>query len=104
MKYARIIFVSVPLAVPAIALAAPQTFAGLVNVIVGYINIAIPVLITLGIVIYMYGVSTNILKFGDENREKFKAYFVWGILILFFMVSIWGILRLLQSTFNLPTG
>src|SRR3989338_4025106 len=84
--------------VPAGAFAAPSTLQGLSSVIVGLLNNATAVLVLAGIVVYMYGVSTNILNFSDKSGEKLKAYFFWGIVVLFVMVSIWGILRLLQST------
>ena len=86
------------LATPAVAFAAPRTFQGLANVLVNILNQATSVLIVAGIVVYFYGISTNILKFGEGDREKFKNYFFWGIIVLFVMVSIWGILRLLQSS------
>jgi hypothetical protein len=84
---------------PAVAsAAAPNTFQGLANLIVNLLDNATAVLIVLGIVVYFYGISTNILKFGEGDREKFKNYFFWGIIVLFVMVSIWGILHLLQDT------
>lgn len=106
MKYVRIIGAGLVLAMPAIAFAAatPHTFKELAHLLVNLINIAIPMLITAGIVIYMYGVSTNILNLGEDSKEKMKAYFFWGIIILFLMVSFWGILRLLQDTLNFPVG
>lgn len=85
---------------PALALAqsAPRTFADLANLFVVILNNATTVLIVAGIAVYFYGISTNILKFGEGEREKLKNYFVWGIIVLFVMVSIWGILGLLQTT------
>jgi hypothetical protein len=86
--------------VPAVASAqAPRTLSELVNVIVVIINNATAVLVVLGLVVYFYGVSTNILNFGSEDsKEKIRAYFVWGIIVLFVMVSIWGIVQILQET------
>lgn len=83
---------------PSIALAAPRTFGELAGTLVLIINNATTVLIVLGIVVYFWGISTNILKFSEEGGEKFKQYFFWGIIVLFVMVSVWGILRLLQNT------
>lgn len=83
---------------PALALAAPRTFGELANIIVLILNNATTVLIVLGIVVYFFGISTNILKFSEEGGERLRQYFLWGILVLFVMVSIWGILRLLQNT------
>jgi len=78
--------------------AAPNTFQGLANLIVNLLDNATAVLIVLGIVVYFYGISTNILEFKEGGPEKFKNYFFWGIIVLFVMVSLWGILHLLQDT------
>ena len=86
------------LGLPAVAFAAPRTFQELSGVIVNLLNNATAVLVVAGIVVYFFGVSTNILNFSKEGGEKLRAYFLWGILVLFVMVSIWGILRLLQAT------
>ncbi len=89
------------LAIPAVSLAAPKTFQELANVLVVLMNNAVVVLLVLGLVVYFYGVSTNVMNFqkgGAANAEKIKAYFFWGIIVLFVMVSIWGILQLLQNS------
>ncbi|MEY4747461.1 MAG: hypothetical protein RLZZ416_510 [Candidatus Parcubacteria bacterium] len=80
------------------AASAPRTFQELANLIVVILNNASVVLIVAGIVIYFYGISTNILKFGDEGWEKVKSYFLWGLIVLFVMMSVWGILRVIQDT------
>ncbi len=99
MRATRLVLALSSLAAPAIAsAAAPRTFLDLSNLIVLILNNATALLILAGIVVYFYGISTNILSFSEEGGEKVKAYFFWGIIVLFVMVSIWGILRLLQST------
>ena len=101
-KIARRLISSVPYTlyfIPTVALAAaPRTFQELANLIVVILNNATVVLVVAGIAIYFYGVSTNILKFGDTGWEKVKAYFLWGLIVLFVMLSVWGILRLIQDT------
>lgn len=86
---------------PAIAFAAaPRTWSELVASLVSIMNAGAITLITLAFVGYFYGVSSNILVFDeDAHGEKRRAYLVWGVIILFVMVSIWGILQLLQNTF-----
>ncbi len=97
MPYARFVPLVVVL-IPSVALAAPRTFGELANLLVLILNNATTVLIVLGIVVYFFGISTNILKFSEEGGEKLRQYFFWGVIVLFVMVSIWGILRLLQNT------
>lgn len=89
---------------PGVALAAgaPQNFKDLANEIVQVLNNATTDLIILAIVIYFYGVSTSLFK-GEKGREHLRQQIVWGILVIFFAVSIWGIVQLLQATF-LGTG
>lgn len=87
------------LLLPTVALAsAPRTFEELANLIVEILDGGVGLLVLAGIVIYFYGVSTNILKMSDEGGQKARSYFVWGIIVIFVMVSIWGILDLLQNT------
>ena len=99
MPRALAILAFLPLVAPAAALAAaPHTFQELASLIVDLLNHATIVLMTVGLVIYFYGISTNILNFGEKGAEKIRAYFLWGIIVLFVMVSIWGILNLHQNT------
>lgn len=86
------------LLVPAVASAAPRTFSEAVNLLVTIIDTGTGLLILAGIVVYFWGISTNILKMKDEGSQAFKAYFIWGIIAIFVMVSIWGIIELLQNT------
>lgn len=95
----RIFATTLLLLVPAIVSAeAPRTFSELADLIVIILDNATAVLIVAGLVAYFYGLSTNILTMGDESSQKLKAYFLWGVIILFVMVSIWGILRLIRTT------
>ncbi len=87
------------LALPGVTLAAAHNFLELSNTLVELISTATGVLIVFGLVAYFYGMATNINEFGKEDgHEKIKAYFFWGIVILFVMVSIWGIVELLRNT------
>ncbi len=89
----------ITLMLPVVASAeAARNFQELAIDIVDIFDATTAVLIVAGIVVYFYGISTNILNFSEDGGEKVRAYFFWGIIILFVMVSIWGILRLLQST------
>ena len=99
MKYSPIVFTLVAIFLPAVAFAeAARTFQELAADVVEILDATTAVLIVAGIVVYFYGISTNILNFSDDAAEKVRTYFFWGIIVLFVMVSIWGILRLLQNT------
>lgn len=86
------------IAVPGIALAAPRNFAELVSLFVSILQSATTVLVAGAIVVYFYGVTAGIWKSSKGDTSELRSYIGWGITILFVMVSIWGILRILQNT------
>ncbi len=89
------------LATPLVVLAAPQTFRELVYRAVYIINLIIPIIIALTVVVYMYGAAQGIFSTSADAKkrtQKLSSFYGTGILIIFVMVSIWGILALLKNT------
>jgi len=87
------------LLLPWIALAAPKNFAEFAAVVVNLIDVATGVLMVFGLVVYFWGMAVNIPHFGDEKgSEKRKGFFLWGLIVLFVMFSIWGIIQILQAS------
>lgn len=99
MRFPLLTIASV-LLLPAVAFAsAPGTFAGLVNMLVSYLNFGAVTLITLAIVIYFLGISRMLWKSGKgEIAGNMTTYIFWGVVAIFMMVSIWGIVALIQNT------
>lgn len=98
--------VLISLVIPEVAFGAPRTFKELVDFAVNIMNYLVLVMITAALVLYFYGISTNMRKFGDSGERVtiMKSYFLYGIAILFVMVSVWGILRVLQNTLFSGSG
>ena len=98
------ILISATLLTPQITHAASYTLKSFVDDIIAIINTVIPVLISLAIVLFFYhsGVGIFGTSSGDAaSRSKLKETLIWGIAIIFVMVSIWGILNLLAGGLNL---
>lgn len=66
------------------------------------LNELIPILIALALVIFFWGLIQYIRSSG-EGHGTGRNIMIAGIVSLFIMVSIWGIIRLLQNTL-LPGG
>jgi hypothetical protein len=88
------------LALPALASAATilNTLA-LANTV---LNAMIGLFITLAIVIFFWGLIRYLTAVGEEKSAGLQIMF-YGVLAIFVMVSIWGIIRLLQSTFSVTS-
>lgn len=64
----------------------------------------VPLLITLSIVLFIMGVVKYISKADDAGeREEGRKFMIYGIVALFVMVSIWGLVGIIQGTFGLGT-
>lgn len=64
----------------------------------------VPLLVGLAVLFFIYGVFKYIFAGGGEKKEEGKNFMVWGIVGLFVMVSVWGIVAVLVNTFNLDTS
>ena len=96
--FRRILFLVV-YTTPTVVFAAARTFNELACEVVNIIDTATLTLIVFGLVVYFWGVVTSIPHLGDEKgAEKRKSVFFWGIIVLFIMFSIWGIVQILQRT------
>ncbi len=85
---------------PSIAFAAtPTTFCELVKFIVSILNGLTALMVLAALVAYLYGIMIHMKDVGESSRTKLKNVILWGFVGLFVMVSIWGILRVLQATF-----
>lgn len=66
------------------------------------INPLIGLLFALALVMFFYGGAEFILRAGeDEGRETGKQHMLWGVIGMFIMASVFGILRVVASTFGI---
>lgn len=67
------------------------------------INAAIiPLLFTLAFLFFLWGMINYIRNANDvKKREETKKFIYWGVIGLTVMVGIWGIVRIVTSTFGL---
>lgn len=97
----RIILISILIAaLPLLAEAAgaPRTFKELAGQIFKLLTAGIATMVALGIVIYIWGIASNMFKLGEGDTNAYRAYIFWGVIIVFVMVSIVGIVRLMAAT------
>lgn len=75
------------------------TFADVVQYAISLIDAAVPVLAVLALVLFFAGIVRYVAKAGDEKgKERDKEVMLWGLIALFVIFSIWGILRVLNNT------
>lgn len=67
-----------------------------------FLNALMGLFITLAIVVFFWGLIKYLMVAGEEKSEGLQIMF-YGVIAIFVMVSIWGIIRLLQSTFKVTS-
>jgi uncharacterized membrane protein YidH (DUF202 family) len=65
-------------------------------------NLIIPFLVGLAVFIIIYGILGYISFSADEEKRKQARDFIaWGVIGVFLMLSVWGLVTILLNTFNL---
>ena len=91
--------------IPAIAFGQQRIgylFQQILNFIADVIQFLGPVLISLALLAFFYSVIRYL--FDKVNTASSKSYLGYSILILFVMVSIWGIVAFLQQNLGIGDG
>lgn len=92
------LLVAALLVFPGIARAAPRTFDELAGKVVQVLNAGIGISIILGLVVFFYGLAVSMPHKEHADWERLRNTIIWGIIALFVMVSVWGILGLVRNT------
>lgn len=75
-------------------------FKSLVNIIMGLLESVIPVIIGIGLVIFLFGIVKYLTP--GQSEEKLKEgrnLMIYGLIALFVMIAVWGLVGILTSTF-----
>lgn len=79
-----------------------NTFKDFLCQIISILNAAIPMLLTLATVVFLWGVIQFISNADNEEKRKSgKIFIIYGLIGLFVIVSMWGLVQVLLSTFSI---
>ncbi len=85
---------------PFTAFAVASSFDALVTQLINYIKLLVPFIIALALLVFLWGIFKLVFAGGSEIDVKEGTKFMtWGIVSLFVMVSVWGLVEILTRTF-----
>ena len=99
-------FVTITLALfPAVVLAQLTNTTRLISRIGDLVRTLILVVAGIALLVFFWGLAKFILKVGGDEKavDQGKALMKWGLIALFIMMSVWGIIRFFQNGL-LPWG
>lgn len=79
----------------------PCDLYDIVAAFTGLIRMAVPLIFAAAVLLFLWGVFNLVFlnQNNPEKREEAKKFMMWGIISLFVMVSVWGLVNLLSNTF-----
>jgi hypothetical protein len=86
------------LMLPAIAVAQTDGINRLIDQVQNLIARLVPVVIGLALLLFLWGVLQFLLSKEDTGKSDAKNFMLWGIITLFVMVSVWGLVQILSDT------
>ncbi len=96
---------------PVIALAATGTanpelgnLETLLKAIGKLVSLATPIVIGLALLAFFWGLVKFIFASSDDDKKSGKSFMIGGIIALFVMVAIVGIIKFIASAFDVETG
>ena len=93
------------LAFPALALAQGQTVQTILVKFQDILRMVIPIIITLAIIFFLWGLTQYVTSAGDEAKRKEAATkIIGGIVVIFVMVTVWGLVYVLGRSFGIEPG
>jgi len=100
MKY---LFMLALASFPFLASAQATDVFKLLDLIQDIIVAVIPVIIGLAVLVFVFGIFKYVISKSPEDQKEARGVILWGVIILFVMVSIWGLVNLLSTTIGLDT-
>ena len=83
--------------------ASAQSLGDTLITISRFLNAIIGLFITLAIVVFFWGLIKYLWSMDSENAHEGLKTMFWGLIAIFVMVSIWGIIKLLQNTLGVTS-
>ncbi len=69
------------------------------------INLLLPIVVAIALLYFFWGLAQFILNSGDDKAQAVgKNRMIWGIVTLFVMVSVWGLVGFVGSALGIQQG
>ncbi len=81
------------------------TLTDLIERVGGWVSLALPVVAGLALLAFFWGLAKYIFSSADETKKaEGKNVMIYGIIALFVMVAVWGIVAFISSSLGISTG
>lgn len=76
---------------------------GFLDLVAALIGRLVPIVIGLAVLVFLWGVLQYVVAKDSDKQKEARNVMVWGVIALFVMVSVWGLVNVLSDSLNLDT-
>lgn len=99
------VLIGTMLLAPSLAFAQLNNVENLMRAFGRLVDLALPIVVGIALLGFFWGLVEFIFAAGDaEKKDKGKTHMIWGLVALFVMVSVWGLVRFIGQAFNIEQG
>lgn len=99
LKFTAII--SLAIFYPITTFAAMGGLADAIAKIKDILGTILPVLISFGVVYFVWGIVTYVIADGEEDKKKGKSRMIYGVIGFAVIVGMWGLVNIITTTFGI---
>ena len=98
----KLIALAAVVGAPVVAFAQLGNLQGIVDAIGTIVNALIPIAFAAALLFFFWGLALYLLAGGNEDSQaKGKTMMFWGVIALFVMASIWGIVSFINEALGI---
>lgn len=75
-----------------------------ITTIQNILNLIVPVLVSFGILVFVWGVVQYVIADDEEAKKNGKNRIIYGILAFVVITGLWGLVSVVAKTFGLNSG
>lgn len=69
------------------------------------VGVLLPIVVALALLAFFWGLAKFIFAAGDEGaKDEGKRIMIWGLIALFVMVSVWGLVGFIGDALDIKQG
>src|SRR3989338_5407848 len=77
----------------------------LVQAIGNIVELALPIVVGIALLVFFWGLVKFIFAQGnEESKADAKKIMLWGLIALFVMVAVWGLVQFIGTAFGIGQG
>jgi mannose/fructose/N-acetylgalactosamine-specific phosphotransferase system component IID len=81
-----------------------EGIGGSISKIQDIVESLIPLIIGIAVVVFIWGILKYVIAKDEDSQKEARSIMIYGIIVLFVMVSVWGLVKLLSDTLDIKTG